>query len=135
MKPKKIRRVMIVHPEGDVCGMLAEAVASRGYDAYICPDGHSALQLLYDHPMDILIVALRQCGVMSGVETLFEVQQFPKSPRCILVTDHDEATVRCLLGEYGLLDIVLGVIHIPDDMDVNLICGKVSQAIRVRRRR
>jgi CheY-like chemotaxis protein len=71
------RTVLIVDDEPSSAEILRFAVELWGHKALVAPDGHAALELAEQTPIDLILSDVMM-PVMDGVELCRQVQQHPK---------------------------------------------------------
>jgi putative two-component system response regulator len=102
-KPSERQRILIVDDERQIRGVIAAIVEMEGYLFSLAEDAESALQILAQQHIDLLISDINMSG-MSGVELLrIAVQRYPDLA-IIMVTgvDDRETAIETLhMGAYG----------------------------------
>jgi putative two-component system response regulator len=102
-KPSERERILIVDDERQIRGVIAAIVEMEGYLFSLAEDAESALQILAQQHIDLLISDINMSG-MSGVELLrIAVQRYPDLA-IIMVTgvDDRETAIETLhMGAYG----------------------------------
>ena len=85
--PDARRRKTVLVVDDDRVGResLAEAVAEMGYDALQAPDGATALRILDQDPVDLVLTDLRMPGI-DGIELLTRIRRRDSRIFVILIT-------------------------------------------------
>ncbi len=84
------RRVLIVDDNADAARMLARILRAEGHEIELAYDGHSALEALFQHPPDVVLLDIGLPG-MDGYEVARRVRQ----------NEHLESIVLIALTGYG----------------------------------
>jgi two-component system, NarL family, invasion response regulator UvrY len=75
-------------------------------------NGNDGLQLARKHSVDVILLDINMPGGLSGIETLERLLKFPKPPRILMVSQHQElALIRKLLarGAHGYVSKTAGI--------------------------
>ena len=70
--------ILIVDDNPDMADSLADILQVKGYDVHTTHSGAQALNILHDHPIDILLTDVKMPG-MNGLELYRETRKaYPK---------------------------------------------------------
>ncbi|MCA9492292.1 MAG: sigma-54-dependent Fis family transcriptional regulator, partial [Myxococcales bacterium] len=98
-------RVLVVDDHLPSLEAMAEGLTDEGYDVVRAGDGASALAIVREQPVDVVITDLRMAG-MDGVELLQEVRTLDPGIPVLLVTAHatiDQAVAATQAGAWCFL--------------------------------
>ncbi|MDP3654390.1 MAG: response regulator [Rhodoferax sp.] len=91
--PKPARTLLLVDDEPHVLSAIARGLRPQGYHILTAPDGDSALELLANHAVGVILADHRMPG-MTGVELLSKVKaSYPLTVRMVLSGHADLETV------------------------------------------
>lgn len=104
--------VLIVDDNPSMASALADILVIKGFETYLVPSGAAALQVLQDHPIDILLTDVVM-PEMNGVELYRKTRQDHPQLITILMTAYaaDE------LIQQGMAEGIKTVLTKPIDLD------------------
>ena len=68
-------RLLLVEDEASLALTLSDRLRAEGYEVEVCGNGESALELLKERPLDLVILDLTMPGI-SGIESGTFVTQY-----------------------------------------------------------
>jgi DNA-binding response OmpR family regulator len=124
--------ILVVDDEPAVCISLEGVLAREGYRCFSATDGPTALEIMDEHPIDLVLLDLRM-PMMSGLELLHIIHQ--KWPN----------TVTMVLTGYGTLESALTALRngahdyllkpsTPEDIQTSVRRGLLKRRKATRRR-
>ncbi len=126
----KRRTVLIVDDEKRYADMLARRLTLRGVASHVCYDGGSALALLKQTPIPVVILDLRLPD-MYGLEVLGKIKAARPDTIVIILTGHgsEEDRVKSMaLGAHAFMNKPLDIGRLLDI--VNKCDGKAIEKSR-----
>ncbi len=112
--------ILIVDDEELQRNMLQGFLEKQGYRVVAAADGHEALQLFMDHPLDLVLLDHRM-PVMNGDELLARIKQINPLVRAIMIT------------AFGAVDTAVRVMQLGADdflekpLDLELLLARIRQ--------
>lgn len=98
-------RMLIVDDELDICDVLQAFFTSKGFSVSSAFSGEEALDQLQDSPADIVLLDINLPG-LSGLETLRVAKRRFPDVNVVMITSHDEKTLRDEAKFYGAKDYI-----------------------------
>ena len=97
-----MRQMLIVEDELDICDLLQEFFASRGFNVSSVFSGEDALKRLEQEPLkpDVILLDILLPG-LSGIEVLRRVKAIHPQARVMMVTALDREDLRLQARRYG----------------------------------
>jgi CheY-like chemotaxis protein len=80
-------RLLLVDDEADFRNTLAKRLLKRGIAAQQAGSGEACLELIADHPMDVVVMDVKMPG-MNGIEALEHIRRRCVETEVILLTGH-----------------------------------------------
>lgn len=80
-------RLLLVDDEADFRKTLAKRLLKRGFSARQAGSAHVCLDILADHPMDVVVMDVKMPG-MNGIEALHQIKKAYPETEVILLTGH-----------------------------------------------
>jgi len=120
----KRSRVMIVDDEKTTREGLARALR-RHYDVVLAENGARALELMSEHPVDVVLTDLRMPG-MDGMTLLQRMLGHSPQPVCILLTAYGSIETAVDAMKRGAYDFLTKPVNL-DQLDISL-----KRALRAR---
>jgi len=99
------RTILVVDDEFSVLELIRIALEGAGYSALTAETGESALELLTNEKLDLVILDLKLPG-MDGIEVLREIKAITESMPVIMITGHGtikDAVEAMKLGAYDFV--------------------------------
>ncbi|OGS04172.1 MAG: hypothetical protein A3G41_07370 [Elusimicrobia bacterium RIFCSPLOWO2_12_FULL_59_9] len=98
---------MIVDDDSDLVELLNIFLTGKGYELLTASDGKQALQLLGDHPVDLVLLDVMM-PYMDGYHVAFEIsnKMGTEAPKIVLMTSRDtvrEKGVILLSGAHSVM--------------------------------
>ena len=121
-------RILIVDNDPNILALLCEYLLSEGYEAYGCPSGREALEVLQGTRFDLMLVDLVMPG-MNGAEVLKASAGIDPSLIGIIITGHGTIKSAVDTMKMGAFDYILKPFNFPE-----LLCS-ISRALEMRRLR
>ncbi|MEO7767053.1 MAG: response regulator [Ferruginibacter sp.] len=86
-------KILVVEDEMIIAAKISMQLTSLGYEVTgILPRGEQAIQQVKENKPDIILLDINLKGVLDGIETARQVQQFADIPIIYLTANSDEAT-------------------------------------------
>lgn len=85
------RRILVVDDEECIRLFVREALAMEGYDCATASCGAEALDLIADHPFDLLITDVKMPG-MDGISLMREARRIRPTLPVIIITGYAAGT-------------------------------------------
>ncbi|MEW6615343.1 MAG: response regulator [Thermodesulfobacteriota bacterium] len=114
-------RLLIVDDNVDFAYNLADVLELKGYKAYVCPDGHRAIDTVKKERFDLILMDIKMPG-MDGVETYKRIKEVSSGTVTIMMTAY---AVEDLVGE-ALASGAYDVFYKPLDISRLLIAIEES---------
>ena len=107
-----VQHILIVDDESKLTRSLREMLvySDRDYRVNIAHLGTEALDILGDHPIDLLVTDLRMPGI-SGLELIRQVQEIDPQTRTMLITAFGSPEIEDLARK-------LGAAYLPKPFDL-----------------
>ena len=110
--PGSPKRILLVEDEAALRTMLARHLAREGHNVEIAPDGHTALELLTQHPaFEVLVSDVALPGNLNGIEVYQRALEMQPDLKCVLIsghlleqTDHFQGKVPILKKPFSLAE-------------------------------
>jgi len=127
------KSILLVEDQVDTADMLAEMLELGGYQAFVCDNGNTALDLLQNPGIDGVVLDL-MLPVVSGLDVLRSIRSDPGIQHMPVIV----VSARCLpadiqLGkEYGATDYLtkpVSYVHFKQDVDQVFSKERVRQGI------
>lgn len=97
------KKVLIAEDEGLLRRLIERVLTKHGYTAVLAQDGHEALRLLKDHPIDVALIDVNMPGGVCGLQVLDTIKREYPHVKTILtsgdvdsVYSHDPAKRPCI---------------------------------------
>lgn len=105
LQPGSAGHILIVDDEPEVCQMLQELFAGRGYQARAVTDGGAAVRAVLDDPPDLVLldIAMPRLG---GIEALTAIRAIAPAVKVIMVSGQADLEVAKRSLAYGAFDYV-----------------------------
>ncbi|MGI6656179.1 MAG: response regulator [Desulfobulbus sp.] len=114
-------RILIVDDEDDFRETIVKRLRARKIHADEANGGMKALEMLREHPYDVVILDVKMPG-MDGIETLSHIKKMKDDVEVIMLTGH--ASV-----EFGLKGMQLGAFdYIMKPAPINELLDTIAQA-------
>jgi DNA-binding NtrC family response regulator len=97
--------VLVVEDEAAIRDMIEEGLRDEGYEVTLVPDGESAVAVLRDTPVQVVLTDL-MLPSMDGLEVLRRVQTESPETACIVMTGHGTVEQAVLAMKAGAMDFV-----------------------------
>ena len=81
--------ILIVDDEPDITRTFAQILRTEGYDVMTAPNGPTALAILRDHPVDVMLLDLAMPG-MDGLAVLRAIRTLPMHTAVVVISAHIE---------------------------------------------
>jgi len=81
--------ILIVDDEPDITRTFAQILRTEGYDVMTAPNGPTALAILRDHPVDVMLLDLAMPG-MDGLAVLRAIRTLPVHTAVVVISAHIE---------------------------------------------
>jgi DNA-binding NtrC family response regulator len=85
--PPKALRVLFVDDEVSLQEFMRSELPRMGHEVVVCPDGHTAMQVLAKSAFDAAILDLRMPG-MTGIEVLEQLKAVSPLTEAVVMTGH-----------------------------------------------
>ena len=121
----KRRKILIVDDEIDICTALKDALEFEGYVTDVATTPKQALQLL-EGPYDLLLIDIRLCGGMSGIDIIKHCRNLPKRPKIIVISATPKKALQPIFEQEGISDLMLAIWEKPDDVMPNKFIQKIN---------
>lgn len=104
-QPGSAGHILIVDDEPEICQMLQELFARRGYQARSVTDGAAAVRAVLDDPPDVVLldIAMPRLG---GIEALTAIRAIAPAVKVIMVSGQADLEVAKRSLAYGAFDYV-----------------------------
>jgi two-component system, NtrC family, response regulator AtoC len=119
-------RVLVVDDEANARRVLEILLRKLGCEVFSAPDGQSALELLHEGPMDLLITDLNMPGI-SGLELLTALRSNGHTFPVIVVTAYGTVENAVAAMKLGAFDFIIR------PLDVEQVEMVIRRALDVRR--
>ncbi|MCB0166179.1 MAG: response regulator transcription factor [Anaerolineae bacterium] len=106
MNQPDTRKILIVDDEASLRLFLSEELTEEGYQVFTAANGHQALTLLSQHPIDLAIVDLQMPGI-NGLELMAAIEQMADPPELIMLTAHASLETSIEAMRLGTSDFLL----------------------------
>lgn len=105
--------VLLVDDEEEFLETLVKRMKKRNVNATGVKSGEEALELLDQHPMDVVVLDVRMPG-MDGIEALKEIKRRHPLIEVIMLTGHASVEVAVQGMELGAFDYLMKPIDIDE---------------------
>jgi two-component system, sensor histidine kinase and response regulator len=103
-------RVLVVDDDADLREVLVEFLESRGYEALTAPDGLSAVKVLAEETVDVILLDVNMPG-LCGTDALPTIRALtPRTPVIMVTANIDREVARRTLA-YGAFDYLVKPIN------------------------
>jgi len=116
-------RVLLVDDEEELVSTLGERLLLRGISAVTATSGHAALQLLTEHPFDIVVLDLKMPD-LDGLGTLDVIKREHPDMKVILITGHGSGS------EPEKPDVVPAEDVLLKPFDIDTLVDRINQKLR-----
>ena len=120
--------VLVVEDEAAIRDMLEEGLRDEGYEVTLVPDGESAVAVLRDTPVQVVLTDL-MLPSMDGLEVLRRVQTESPDTACIVMTGHGTVEQAVLAMKAGAMDFV------TKPIELSTVAVLIKKAMDVQRLR
>lgn len=99
-----VRRVLFVEDEVDIAEVVADALASEGYEVCVVSNGHDALELLRAGiPFDSVVTDVSMPDGVSGIDVAHEAARLNPEARIIVASGHQLGHLPQLPGRFQFI--------------------------------
>jgi len=105
--------ILVVDDDPSMAGTLADILDVKGYQVHAAGCGTEALQMLRDHPVDVMLTDVRMPD-MNGVELYRATRKTHPNLRTFLMTAYSEDDII----QKGLAEGIKTVFSKPVDIDL-----------------
>ncbi|HMT12801.1 MAG TPA: response regulator [Ignavibacteria bacterium] len=89
------KRIAVVEDEGIVAMDISKCLTSLGYEvSFVSDSGEKAIDLLNEHPTDMILMDVELKGKINGLETAKLIKESSDIPVVFLTAFEDEATLK-----------------------------------------
>ena len=81
--------ILVVDDEPDITRTFEQILRTEGYDVMTAPNGPTALAILRDHPVDVMLLDLAMPG-MDGLAVLRAIRTLPMHTAVVVISAHIE---------------------------------------------
>jgi len=117
--------ILIVDDEATICQLLTDILEQQGYSCKTAYTGNGALNLLTQHPFNLVLLDIRMPG-MSGMELLEIMGKSHATTPVIMITAVSDANTAVEAMKKGAADYILKPFAIVD------VANRVNAVIRTR---
>jgi DNA-binding NtrC family response regulator len=121
-------RILVAEDEANLRLVLQKELERAGHSVRVAPDGESALKILEESNVDVLLSDINMPG-LDGMELLRRVHQRPNPPEVIMLTGHATVETAIEAMKLGAYDYLSKPYHITE------LDALVKQAAEKRRLR
>lgn len=100
------RKILIVDDEASLRLFLSEELSDKGYQIYAAANGHEALALLNEYPIDLAVIDLHMPGI-NGLELMAAIEKRADPPELIMLTAHASLETSIEAMRLGTSDFLL----------------------------
>ncbi len=115
--------VLLVDDETEFLETLVKRLKKRKLDVISAESGKEALQMLQQHPVDVVVLDVRMPD-MDGLETLKEIKKLRPAVEVIMLTGHANVEVAMQGMELGAFD------YLMKPMDIDELLYKLQDAYK-----
>lgn len=119
---KKIR-VLMVDDEAKFRETTSKILKKRGFDTIMAGSGEEAVELLHQHPADVVVLDIKMPG-MDGHEALGRIKEIGPRTQVIMLTGHGDVDSAKASLEKGAFD------YLSKPCDIDLLASKINDAFR-----
>ncbi len=122
--------ILVVDDDEALRGILGDVLTEDGYHVTVASSGEEALDVIRQHPFDIVVLDIRLPG-MSGMEVLEKVKEMYPQLQVIIITSHaslETAVTALRCGAYDYLSKPFDDINI-----ISAVVGRAADKIRLMR--
>lgn len=87
VEPKKIN-VLVVDDDSNVREFIADFLVSKGFEAKSAPEGESALEIIKNNGIDLVLLDIVLPGKYSGIDVLRQIKKTRKDIPVIMITGY-----------------------------------------------
>lgn len=116
-------KVLLVDDEKDFVAYMAKRLRARGMDVEITHDAESAIQLVEDHGVDVIVLDLRMPG-MDGLEALQALKNIRPDIPVIMLSGHGTIDAAEEGKKCGAAD------YLFKPCDINILCQAIERRSR-----
>ena len=120
--------ILIVDDEPSIRKVLTAQLARHGYEVHTAADGETAVAMLGEHPVDVVITDLKMPG-MDGLALLGHVHELLPATPVIMITAHGTVETAVEAVKRGAFD------YITKPFEQEEIRSAVEKAVRTARRK
>lgn len=120
------RKILIVDDEASLRLFLSEELAEEGYQVFTAANGHEALTLLNEHPIDLAIIDLQMPGI-NGLTLMAAIEKMNDPPELIMLTAHASLETSIEAMRLGTSDFLLKPYEIDE------LLGAIERVMKQRR--
>jgi DNA-binding response OmpR family regulator len=120
-------RVLIVDDEQEFANYTAKRLNARGMQVQIAYSGHSALEFVAEHPVDVVVLDLLMPGT-DGFEVLREIKKARPEAQVIILSGHVDRNTVKKVEALGVVD------YIPKPCEFTTLLEAIKDADRHRPR-
>lgn len=89
------KKIAVVEDEGIVAMDISKCLTSLGYEvSFISDSGEKAIDLLNEHPTDMILMDVELKGKINGLETAKRIKESSDIPVVFLTAFEDESTLK-----------------------------------------
>jgi DNA-binding NtrC family response regulator len=114
--------ILIVDDDTDVCAILQEFLAARGYQTRAAHSGATALRAILDRPPDVVLLDIAMPG-LSGVEALPAIRAVAPAVKVIMVSGTSDLNLAKRALALGAFD------YIVKPVDFQYLGGSIETAL------
>ena len=119
------KNILVVDDNLQFAGMVARLLESRGFQASIAKNGHSAIEKISSQPCDLVLLDLKLPDI-SGTEVLKRLREIDEDVSVIIVTGHGGEQVAVDLMKAGASDFL------SKPIDNDILVRTVENALKIR---
>jgi response regulator RpfG family c-di-GMP phosphodiesterase len=120
------KKVLVVDDEPSICDILEKFLIKKGYEVMRAPDGATALELIKNGSMDIVVSDIKMPG-MSGVELLQQIREYNRALPVLITTGFPTLDTAIEALKLGAYDYLTKPFHLEE------IAEKIQRALTQRR--
>ncbi|MBI4481687.1 MAG: response regulator [Acidobacteria bacterium] len=120
-------RILVVDDEKELCELLREFLAERGYEVETATDGISGLEAMERRIPDVVLLDMRMPG-LSGLEVLQQIRARHLPVQVIIMTASATSELREQAVALGVAAYLLKPMNL-DEMDREIIQGILKKHV------
>ena len=122
----KGQKILIVDDEADVCTVVKDALEYEGYATDVATTPNQALQFLDTMTYDLILIDIRLCGGMSGIDIIKHCRNIPKCPKIIVISATPKKALQPVFEQEGIAGLLLAIWEKPADVMPNKFIMKIK---------